>query len=92
MMMHRVSTHTCSNTQIPTHMQYRGEKEFWLSSSYFTPDLCLDGRPAGCQQRNCFTRLNSIPSSSPLTAGVIQRDGEDTWEKEGEEAERVAGR
>lgn len=43
-----VATHTSGNAQMPTHVQSR-QKEFWMSSSYFTPDLSLDRRPAACQ-------------------------------------------
>lgn len=72
--VHRVSTHSCSNIKIPRHIRYR-IKEFWLSSSYFTPDLHLDGWTTDFQQKTCFTCLNSTPSSSSLA--VILRDVKD---------------
>lgn len=68
------SIHTCINIKIPRHIRYR-IKEFWLSSSYFTPDLYLDGWTTDCQQKTCFTCLNSTPSSSSLA--VILRDVKD---------------
>lgn len=49
--------HPDGKTQRATHILCCGKKkeELWMSSSYFTPDLYLDVRTAGCQQRSRFT-------------------------------------